>query len=110
MDPVLPENIDTLLPPKSVPLAAKAELSCNLSGVWNFDLAAVAAFFSVSCKGGGSAKSFSSLEGFLSQSLFLVLPGMIMKPLTTEYYIGIQLEKRVLTTQVNSNFIPKPIA
>ena len=81
VDPVLPE--DTLLPPEAVPFAAEGELSCNLSGVWDFDLAAVAAFFSVSCKRGGSAKSFSSL-GFLSLSLFLVLPGMIMKSLTTD--------------------------
>ena len=88
MDPVIPEV--TLLPPENVPFAAEGELSCNLSGL-DFDLAA-AAFFSVSCKEGGSANSFLSLEGFLSLSPFLVLPGMIMKSLTTEYYIGIQLD------------------
>ena len=92
MEPVLPEYIDTLLPPEAVAFAAKSELSCNISGVWDFDLAAVAAFFSVNCKGGGSAKSFSSFfGGVLSMSLCLVLPGQTMKPLTTEYYVGMQL-------------------
>ena len=43
VDPVLPEDIDTLLPPEDVPFVAKGELCCNLSGVWDFDLAAVAA-------------------------------------------------------------------